>query len=386
MTANNTTHLDLSDEERRVLGLLKTHTYEDVRALTAGPDWAAQWSRGRIYALALKTGARKTENRIRERHEERKKRQQEFLRSIIDSTTKADVLDFLDGLPDNSIAMHLTSIPYNLGKKYGDCPQADIMRATYYHGWIMQVISEMARTVRDGGVVFVNVGCTTDWQNRMMPLDVLLYEDFRRAGLTFQNRIVWTVPHGLTPKARLAGRYETCLVFSRGDNVTFNPNAARAPQKNPGKRAFKGTNKGNLSGNPYGAFPTDVWSDIPTVRHNHPDRKNGAHPAQFPVALAKRAMLLYSLPGDIVCDPFSGSGSTAVGCIETGRHFIGADLFYEELRAKRIAAASLDASTPLPGVTDESLAVWQAEARRVEHHAKPVSVVEDEQMCFELIG
>lgn len=66
MTANNTTHLDLSDEEWRVLGLLKTHTYEEVRALTAGPDWAAQWSRGRIYALALKTGARKTENRIRE--------------------------------------------------------------------------------------------------------------------------------------------------------------------------------------------------------------------------------------------------------------------------------------------------------------------------------
>lgn len=385
MTANNMAHLALNDEELRVLELLKTHTYEEVCVLTAGPGWSAKWSRGRIYALALKTGARKTENRIRERHDERRKRQQDFLQSIIDSTTKADVLDFLDGLPDSSVAMHLTSIPYNLGKSYGDCPQADTMRSTYYHGWMMQVVSELARTVRDGGVVFVNVGCTTDWQNRMMPLDVLLFEDFRRAGLTFQSRIVWTVPHGLTPKAKLAGRYETCLVFSKGDNATFNPNAARMPQKNPGKRAFKGSNKGALSGNPYGAWPTDVWSDIPTVRHNHPDRKHGNHPAQFPVALAKRAILLYSMPGDVVCDPFSGSGSTAVGCIETGRHFIGADIFYEELRAKRIAAAALDSFTPLSGVTDESLAVWQAEARRVERPAKPVSAVEDEQMCFELL-
>lgn len=370
---------ELDADEERVLILLRANTYEEVRVLTG-------WSKGRIYALALRTGARKTEIRIRERHDERRKRQQDFLQSIINSTTKADVLDFLAGLPDDSVAMHLTSIPYNLGKNYGDCPQADTMRATYFHGWMMQVISELARTVCESGVVFINVGCTMDWQNRMMPLDVLLFEDFRRAGLTFQNRICWTVPHGLTPKAKLAGRYETCLVFSKGDNATFNPNVARMPQKNPSKRAFKGPNKGALSGNPYGAWPTDVWSDIPTVRHNHPDRKFGAHPAQFPVALAKRAILLYSMPGTIICDTFSGSGSTAVGCIETGRHFIGADLFYEELRAKRIAAAALDDFTPLPGVTDESLAVWQAEARRIEHAAKPVSTAEDEQMCLELLG
>lgn len=369
-------HEDLSAEEQSVLHLLQRHTYEEVRELTG-------WSRGRIYALALKSGARKTENRIRERHAERKLRQQEFMQSIIDSTSSADVLDFLDGVPDGSVALHLTSIPYNLGKNYGDCPQADAMRATYFHGWMMQVISELARTVRDGGVVFVNLGNTVDWQDRMMPLDVLLYDDFRRSGLFFQNRIVWTVPHGLTPKAKLAGRYETCLVFSKGDRPTFNPNAARTPQKNPAKRAYKGPNKGQLSGNPYGAWPTDVWSDIPTVRHNHPDRQHGAHPAQFPVALAKRAALLYTMPGDVVCDVFCGSGSTAVASIETGRHFIGADLFYGELRAKRIAAASLDDFTPLPGVTDESLAVWQAEARRVEHAATQISTADDARMCAE---
>lgn len=368
---------DLSQEEEKVLSLLHSHTYDEVRAITG-------WSRGRIYALALRTGARKTENRIRERHEERRQRQQETLQALLNSTAKADVLDFLDGLPDESIAMHFTSPPYNLGKKYGDCPSADTMRFTYFHGWLMQVISEMARTLRPGGVVCLNVGKTRDWEDRLMPLDVLLYEDLRRAGLSFQSRVVWTVTHGLQPKSRLADRYETVLVFSKGEQATFNPNVARIPQKEPGKRAFKGPNKGNLSGNPFGAFPTDVWDDIPQVGHNHPDRKEGVHPAQFPKRLAKRAMLLYTIAGDLVCDCFSGSGSTAVAAIETGRAFVGADLFYEELRAKRIANAALDNYSPLPGVTDESVAVWQAEARRVSHDAKPIQVKEERLLCQQL--
>jgi DNA modification methylase len=369
---------NLCPEELRVIELLRSHTYDEVSAVTG-------WSRGRIYALALKTGARKTEDRIRERHEARKQRQKETLQELLNTTARADVLDFLDGVPDNAVAMHFTSPPYNLGKKYGECASADTMLFSYYHGWLMQVISEMARTVRPGGVVCLNVGKTRDWENRLMPLDVLLFEDLRRSGLTFQSRIVWTISHGLTPKARLADRHETILVFSKGDQATFNPNAVRVPQKQPGKRAFKGPNKGGLSGHPLGAHPTDVWADIGQVGHNHPDAREGRHPAQFPVGLVKRAVLLYTMAGDLVCDAFSGSGSTAVACVEAGRNFVGADLFYEDLRTRRLAVANLDAVSPLPGVTDESLAVWQAEARRVDR--KPVAVpapAADREMCLEL--
>jgi len=224
----------------------------------------------------------------------------------------------------------------------------------------------MARTVKSGGVVCLNTGKTRDWENHLMPMDILLFEDLRRAGLTFQSRIIWTIPHGLTPKDRLADRHETVLVFSKGEQATFNPNTARTPQKQPSKRAFKGPNKGQLSGNPYGSHPTDVWSDIGNVKHNHPESKMGKHPAQFPVELVKRAVMLYTMPGDVVCDAFSGSGSTAVAAVETCRSFVGADLFYEDLREKRLANAKPDEYSPLPGVTDESLAIWQAEARRVD--------------------
>ncbi len=100
--------------------------------------------------------------------------------------------------------------------------------------------------------------------------------------------------------------------------------------------------------------------------------------------LVKRAILLYTLPGEPVCDCFVGSGSTAVAAIETGRGFVGADLFYEDLRAKRIANAKPDSFTPLTGVTDESVAVWQAEARRVEHTAVAIKPADDRILCEQL--
>jgi DNA modification methylase len=367
-----------AENEQRVIQLLATHSYAEVQEATG-------LSKGTIYRLALKSGARKTEARILQRHRERRQEQESFLREIMDSTATADVLDFLAGLPDNSVACHVTSPPYNASKPYLGSSTADALHHVFFHGWLMQVVAEMARTLKPGGVVFLNVGNTRDEEGHWMPMDVMLFEDLRRAGLTFQNRVVWTQPHGLTPKARLAGRYETVLIFSKGAQPTFNPNAVRSPQKFPGKRAYKGPNKGQLSGHPLGAWPADVWSDIPSVRNDHPDRKFGAHPAQFPVNLARRAILLYTLPGDTVCDVFMGSGSTAVAAVETGRHFVGADLGYEELRGKRVAAATPDSVSVLQGVTDQAVALWQMEAKKVEHAALARSATQEVQECADLL-
>ena len=68
-------------------------------------------------------------------------------------------------------------------------------------------------------------------------------------------------------------------------------------------------------------------------------------------------------PGDLVIDPFSGSGTTHVACKRSGRRFSGADLFYDEMANERAGQATMDTSCPLPGVTEKSMAVWQAEAR-----------------------
>src|SRR3546814_3167908 len=100
--------------------------------------------------------------------------------------------------------------------------------------------------------------------------------------------------------------------------LVFNPAPARTPQKQPNKRSYKGPHKGKLSGHPQGAWPSNVWN-IPNIGHNHPERTG--HPAQFPLELARRAVQLYTNPGDLVIDPFSGSGTTHVACIETHRSF-----------------------------------------------------------------
>jgi DNA modification methylase len=367
-------HPNLTPEQQRAIALLATHTYEEVRQETG-------MSRGAIYQLACKVGARKHEARIQQRQAERRSWQEAFLREMINNTATADVLDYLAGLPDNSVSCHITSPPYNRAKSYLGSSMMDAMHHVYFHGWLMQVVAEMARTLKPGGVVCLNVGTTEDEDGDWLPMDVMLFKDLKRAGLTPQNRVVWTQPHGLTPGSKLAGRYETVLIFSKGPQATFNPNAARKPQRHPGKRAYKGPNKGQLSGHPMGAWPTDVWDDIPSVRSNHPDRKHGDHPAQFPVNLAKRAILLYTKPGDLVCDVFMGSGSSAVAAVESGRDFTGADLGYAELRSKRIAAATLDQVTMLSGVTDESAALWQAEAHPVNRKAKPITAAQEKAQC-----
>lgn len=349
--------------DQTVLDLLHAHTYEQVSAITG-------WSRGKIYRLACSSGARKHEERIRQRAQVRAQMQADFLAEVMGTTARMDVMDFLDGMPDDTVDLFLTSPPYNMDKRYGNSG-VDAMRFSRFYGWLVMTLGEMARVLKPGGTLFLNVGQTRDWTDTLYPMDVMLFEDLRRMGLSFQSRIVWTFKHGLTPKRRLSERYETILVFSKGPQQTFNANAARMPQLQPGKRAYKGPNKGNLSGHPLGAWPSNVWDDIPPVKAAHAEKTD--HPCQFPVDLVKRAILLYTNAGALVCDPFSGSGSTHEGCVRTGRGFVGADLFYEDTRRERLAKVMPDLVSMLPGVTDQSVAVWQAEARRVDVKAAPIS-------------
>jgi DNA modification methylase len=348
--------------ERHVVDMLSEGLrYEDIAAETGT-------SRGTVYRIACKHQARKQEAKIVERREDLKRRQREFLQEILNSTQTMDVLDFLAGVPDNAVSLTCTSPPYNVGKSYGDGTSADALRHVHFCGWMMQIVSELARVTKPGGVVFLQVGQTRDESGGLYPMDVMLFDALKRSGLTYQSRVVWEIPHGLTPKGRLAERYETVLVFSKGDQPTFNPNAARAPQKQPGKRAFKGPNKGQLSGHPFGAYPSNLWK-IGNVGHNHPEKTG--HPAQMPLELARRAILLYTVAGDLVLDAFSGSGTTHAAAIQTGRAFVGADLFYEDVRTKRLANIQPDSVSMLPGVSDESVAVWQADVQRVDTPADP---------------
>ncbi len=239
---------------------------------------------------------------------------------------QGDCLDFLREVPDETVALVVTSPPYNIGKPYERRLALD-----EYVAQQRAVITESVRVLRPNGSIGWQVGNYVH-QGEVIPLDVLLYPIFKSLGLKLRNRIVWTFGHGLHARKRLSGRYEVLLWFTKGDDYIFNLDAIRVPQKYPNKRYFKGPKKGQLSGHPLGKNPGDVW-EIPNVKANHVEKT--AHPAQFPVELVERLVLALTQPGDWVLDPFIGSGTTAIAALLHGRRAMGAEMVPEYLDIAR---------------------------------------------------
>ena len=235
-----------------------------------------------------------------------------------------DSIDLLRTLPDESIHLTLTSPPYCMGKEYENTDKIeDFVEAHRY------ILPEIYRVTTPGGSICWQVGYHVK-KGVLMPLDFLIHGIMQTIpGLALRNRIVWTYGHGLHCSDRLSGRHEMILWYTKGANYTFNLDQIRVPQKYPGKRHYKGPLKGKLSGNPLGKNPSDVW-DIPNVKANHVEKT--LHPCQFPVALALHVVRAFTNTGDLVLDPFMGSGTTGVAALLEGRRFVGAELLRKYYR------------------------------------------------------
>ncbi|GAB4505438.1 MAG: site-specific DNA-methyltransferase [Anaerolineales bacterium] len=252
-----------------------------------------------------------------------------------------DVSEFLTQVPDNSVALIVTSPPYNLGKEYEDRVSIEQYLKTQ-----AQVIAQLHRVLRDDGSICWQVGNFVE-NGEVYPLDVLYYPIFKELGMRLRNRIVWKFGHGLHASRRFSGRYETILWFAKSDRYVFNLDAVRVPAKYPGKRHFKGPNKGKPSGNPLGKNPSDVWEiliqdweelvwDIPNVKSNHPEKT--VHPCQFPIELVERCVLALTNEGDWVFDPYMGVGSALMAALMHDRRAMGCEkeAAYVEIARQRI--------------------------------------------------
>lgn len=229
----------------------------------------------------------------------------------------ADNSSFLRELPDESMKLIVTSPPYNIGKKYEKRTSLETYLAEQ-----SKVIAECVRLLDKTGSICWQVGNHIANNGEVIPLDVVLYPIFKQHGLILRNRIVWHFEHGLHCKNRFSGRYETILWFTKSDKYTFNLDAVRVPSKYPGKKHFKGPKAGQLSCNPLGKNPGDLWI-IPNVKSNHCEKTE--HPCQFPVELIERLVLSMTDPGDSVLDPYVGVGSSVIAAIKHGRHGYGCD-------------------------------------------------------------
>lgn len=245
---------------------------------------------------------------------------------------KGDILNLLDDIPDGFVKLVVTSPPYNLGKPYEN--KLDIQE---YLDQQRKIISECVRVLDNNGSICWQVGNYVN-NGEILPLDILLHPIFSSLKLHLRNRIIWHFGHGLHASKRFSGRYEVILWYTKSDEYIFNLDNVRIPQKYPQKKHFKGPNKGQLSGHPFGKNPSDIW-EIPNVKANHIEKT--IHPCQFPVELIERLVLALTNETDWVLDPFMGVGSTAIAALMHRRRAIGAEIMkeYIEIAKERIHTA-----------------------------------------------
>ncbi|MGI5879159.1 MAG: DNA-methyltransferase [Syntrophomonadaceae bacterium] len=241
-----------------------------------------------------------------------------------DYTVDMSVMDnlvYLNKIPDGSIHLIVTSPPYNIGKKYEKKASLENYIADQ-----AAIIKECVRVLHPNGSLCWQVGNHIGPDKEVIPLDAVLYPLFKDNNLIMRNRIIWHFEHGLHCKYRFSGRYETIMWFTKSPDYTFNLDAVRVPSKYPGKKYFKGPRKGQISCNPLGKNPGDVWV-IPNVKANHCEKT--IHPCQFPVELVERLVLALTNEGDTVLDPYLGVGSTVIAAIKNNRNGCGCDTVSE---------------------------------------------------------
>jgi len=222
----------------------------------------------------------------------------------------------------------MTSPPYNMDKEYEKTKSLE-----NYKKEITSVIEKLAKLLDESGSICWQVGNYINPKTKeVVPLDIFYHEIFKNYKLTLRNRIIWHFEHGLHASQRFSGRYETIMWYTKGKDYTFNLDEVRVPAKYPGKTYYKGEKKGQLSGNPKGKNPSDVWKiirsewdkevwEIPNVKANHKEKT--IHPCQYPIELVERCIMALTFENDWILDPYAGVGSTMIAALKNNRNSIG---------------------------------------------------------------
>lgn len=211
-------------------------------------------------------------------------------------------------LPDCSVQLMVTSPPYNVGKEYDD----DLSLQEYL-AFLERVWREVHRLLVPGGRACINVANLG--RRPYLPLHAWILAGMLHVGFLMRGEVIWNKAASASPSTAwgswmsaanptLRDVHEYILVFSKG---TFK-------RDNPQRR------ESTISDEQFLEYTKSVWT-FPA----EPASKVG-HPAPFPLELPSRLIQLYTFKGEVVLDPFMGSGQTAIAALKSGRHYVGYEL------------------------------------------------------------
>ena len=209
-------------------------------------------------------------------------------------------------LPNNSIHLMITSPPYNVGKDYDEDLSLDAYKAL-----LGDVLKETYRVLVDGGRACINIA--NIGRKPYIPLNGTIATLAEACGFHMRGEIIWD-------KGASAGSSCAWGSWRSANNPSLRDVHEYICVFSKTAYGRKSQAESTISRDEFIAYTKSIWQ-FPTT-----SAKRAQHPAPFPLELPRRLIELYSFKGDIVLDPFIGSGTTALAALDTGRHYIGYDI------------------------------------------------------------
>lgn len=233
----------------------------------------------------------------------------------------------MDDIPDGSVHLMVTSPPYNVKKEYDDD-----LTLEEYRQLLRDVFAETYRKLAPGGRACVNVA--NIGRKPYIPLHAYIIQDMHALGFLMRGEIIWNKGASAGPSTAwgswrsasnpvLRDVHEYIMVFSK----------AEFSRKRPAEKANTITRDDFLENT------KSVWTFAPV------SAKRIGHPAPYPEELPARLIELYTFEGDVVLDPFNGSGTTCLAAKRRGRRYVGYDLDPEYVQLAEARLAELDQGT-----------------------------------------
>jgi site-specific DNA-methyltransferase (adenine-specific) len=294
------------------------------------------------------------------------------LAEVLDTTIWQDVFEVLGFLPSRSFDLVFADPPYNLRKTFnGNTFEPQDLEE--YEDWLDSWLSQLSRLLKEDGSIYV----CGDWRSSACIHRVLLRHFKAR------NRITWEREKGRGAKSNWKNNSEDVWFATVSERYFFDVDAVKlkrrviAPYTEADGRPKDWEDE---DGSRYRVtYPSNLWTDLTVPFWSMPE--NTDHPTQKPEKLLAKVILASSEPGDVIFDPFLGSGTTSVVAKKLGRHYVGVetDLEYCCLAEKRVSMANINGS--IQGYADRVFWERNSLSDRAEGRSR-TSCVKDQPALF----